>query len=113
MSILSSTNSGTHGIIADKGLLITWLKELGYDTQYQYYIATNNKYRFLPNVNFEEVYIRYEHRCQFHINIIKTSLDQQYSFSHKYIINTYADFIEFENDINRYIDKNVNSKEYK
>lgn len=109
MSILKSTNSGTHGIIADKGLLITWLKELGYDTHYQHYIDTNNKYRFLPNVNFEEVHVRSENRCQFHINIIKTNGDQLYSFNNRYIIRTYADFLDFENDINRYIDKNVNS----
>lgn len=113
MSILKSTNSGTHGIIADKGLLITWLKELGYDTRCSYYVATNDKYWFLPNVNFEEVLVRYENRWQFHINIITTSGDQHNSFSHKYIINTYADFLEFENDINRYIDKNVNSKKHK
>lgn len=109
MSILKSTNSGIHGIIVDKGLLIKWLKEIGYDTRCSYYVATNDKYRFLPNVNFEEIYVKSEDKTHFYINIITTNGDQHYSFNPRYIINNYSDFLEFENDINRYIDKNVNS----
>lgn len=109
MSILKSTNSGIHGIIPDKVLLIKWLKEIGYDTLGSYYVATNDKYRFLPNVNFEAVYVKSEDKTHFYINIITTNGDQHYSFNNRYIINTYSDFLEFENDVNRYIDKNVNS----
>lgn len=109
MSILKSTNSGTHGIIADKGLLITWLKEIGYDTLGVYYVAINYKYRFLPNVNFEEVYVKSEDKTHYYINVIKTNPDQNYLFLNRYIINTYSDFLTFKNDINTYIDKYVNS----
>ena len=109
MSILKSTNSGKRGIIADKKLLLKWLKEIGYDTLGAYYVATNDKYKFLPNVNFEDVFVRSENKSHFYINIITTNGDQHYSFNNKYIIETYADFLEFENDINRYIDKHVNS----
>ena len=109
MSILSSTNSGIHGVIVDKELLRKELKELGYDTLGSYYVATNDKYRFLPNVNFEEVYIKSENKTHYHINIITTNGDQQWSFYHRYIIRNYADFLTFKNDINLYIDKYVNS----
>lgn len=109
MSILKSTNSGIHGITADKRLLITWLKEIGYDTRASYYVATNDKYRFLPNVNFEEVYVKSEDKTHFYINIITTNGDQHYSFNNRYIINTYSDFLSFKKDINIYIDKYVNS----
>lgn len=109
MSILSSTNSGIHGIIPDKDLLITWLKEIGYDTLGVYYVAVNYKYRFLPNINFEDVYVRSENKNHFYINVIKTNPDQNYLFLNRYIINTYADFLAFKEDINSYIDKHVNS----
>lgn len=109
MSILKSTNSGVNGIIPNKELLTAWLKEIGYDTLGSYYVATNNKYRFLPNVNFEEVYIKSEDKTHYHINIITTNGDQQYSFYHRYIIRNYADFLTFKKDINIYIDKYVNS----
>lgn len=109
MSILKSTNSGTHGIIPDKKLLISWLKEIGYDTLGAYYVATNNKYRFLPNVNFETVYVRSEDKTHYYINVIKTNPDQNYLFLSRYIINTYCDFLTFKNVINIYIDKHVNS----
>jgi hypothetical protein len=109
MSILKSTNSGTHGIIPDKKLLISWLKEIGYDTLGSYYVATNEKYKFLPNVNFEEIYVKSEDKTHYYINIIKTNGDQHYSFYPRYIINTYSDFLTFKKDINIYIDKYVNS----
>lgn len=109
MSILKSTSSGIHGIIPNKELLITWLKEIGYDTLGSYYVATNNKYRFLPNVNFEESYVKSEDKTHYYINVITTNGDQQYSFYHRYIINTYSDFLTFKKDINIYIDKYVNS----
>jgi hypothetical protein len=107
MSILSSTNSGIHGIKPNKELLIGWLKEIGYDTLGSYYVAVNYKYRFLPNVNFEEVYVHSENKTIYYINVIKTNPDQNYLFLNRYIINTYADFITFKNDINAYIDKYV------
>lgn len=109
MSILKSTNSGIHGIIANKELLITWLKEIGYDTRASYYVATNDKYRFLPNVNFEAVYVKSEDKTRYYINIITTKGDQHYSFNNRYIIETYSDFLSFKKDINIYIDKYVNS----
>lgn len=43
MSILKSTNSGIYSVKADKGLLLTWLKEIGYDIIGSYYVATNEK----------------------------------------------------------------------
>ena len=109
MSILSSTNSGIHGIIPDKEFIITSLKELGYDVLAEYYVATNSKYRFLPNVNFEDVYVRSENKNHFYIHVIKTNQDQNYHFLNRYIINTYADFLTFKEDINAYIEKHVNS----
>lgn len=109
MSILKSTNSGIHGIIVDKGLLLTWLKEIGYDTIGSYYVVTNNKYNFLPNISLENVFVRSEHKWNFYINIITTNGDQHYSFYHRYIIKTYSDFLTFKKDINIYIDKYVNS----
>lgn len=109
MSILKSTNSGTHGIEPDKGLIITWLKEIGYNTHCAYYVAVNNKYRFLPNVNFEEVYVKSENKTHYYINIITTNGDQHYSFNNRYIIKSYSDFLTFKKDINIYIDKYVNS----
>lgn len=109
MSILKSTNSGINGIIPNKELLTRWLKEIGYDTLGAYYVATNDKYRFLPNVNFEAVYVKSEDKTHYYINIITTNGDQQYSFYHRYIINTYADFLTFKKDVNVYIDKYVNS----
>lgn len=109
MSILKSTNSGINGIIPNKELLTAWLKEIGYDTLGSYYVATNDKYRFLPNVNFEELYVRSEDKTHYYINVIKTNPDQNYLFLSRYIINTYADFLTFKNDINTYIDKYVNS----
>ena len=109
MSILKSTNSGIHGIIPNKELLTEWLKEIGYDTLGAYYVATNDKYRFLPNVNFEAVYVKSEDKTHYYINIIKTNSDQNYLFLNRYIINSYSDFITFKNDINAYIDKYVNS----
>ena len=105
MSILKSTNSGINGIIPNKELLTAWLKEIGYDTLGSYYVATNDKYRFLPNVNFEELYVRSEDKTHYYINVIKTNPDQNYCFSSRYIINNYSDFITFKNDINAYIDK--------
>ena len=109
MSILNSTNSGIHGIIPNKELLTRWLKEIGYDTLGAYYVAINYKYRFLPNVNFEAVYVRSEDKTHYYINVIKTNPDQNYLFLNRYIINTYADFLAFKEDINSYIDKHVNS----
>ena len=109
MSILKSTNSGVHGIKVDKGILLTELKKLGYDIIGSYYVATNEKYKFLPNINLEDVYVSDEQQWHFYINIIKTNGDQQYSFYHRYIINTYSDFLTFKKDINIYIDKYVNS----
>lgn len=109
MSILKSTNSGIHGIIVDKELLRKELKELGYDTLGSYYVSTNEKYKFLPNINLEDVYVRDEQKWHFYINIITTNGDQHYSFYHRYIINNYSDFLTFKNDINIYIDKYVNS----
>ena len=109
MSILKSTNSGINGIIPNKELLTRWLKEIGYDTLGAYYVAINYKYRFLPNVNFEEVYVRSEDKTHYYINVIKTNPDQNYLFLNRYIINTYADFLKFKNVINIYIDKHVNS----
>ena len=109
MSIIKSTNSGKLGIIADKKLLLKWLKEIGYDTLGAYYVATNDKYKFLPNVNFEDVYVRSENKSHFYINIITTNGDQYYSFNTRYIINNYSDFLILKNDINKYIDKHVNS----
>ena len=105
MSILKSTNSGINGIIPDKELLTRWLKEIGYDTLGSYYVAVNYKYRFLPNVNFEELYVRSEDKTHYYINIIKTNSDQNYLFLNRYIINSYSDFLTFKNDINAYIDK--------
>jgi hypothetical protein len=109
MSILKSTNSGIHGIKVDKEILLTELKELGYDITGSYYVSTNEKYRFLPNINLEDVYVRDEQQWHFYINIITTNGDQHYSFYHRYIINTYSDFLTFKKDINIYIDKYVNS----
>lgn len=109
MSILKSTNSGIHGIKVDKGILLTKLKELGYDIIGSHYVSTNEKYSFLPNINLEDVYVRDEQQWHFYINIITTNGDQHYSFYHRYIINTYSDFLTFKNDINIYIDKYVNS----
>ena len=109
MSILSSTNSGIHGVIIDKEFLISSLKELGYDIPCSYYVATNDKYRFLPNINMEAVYIKSEDKTHYQINIIKTTSDQQWSFYHRYIIRNYSDFLNFKKDINLYIDKYVNS----
>ena len=109
MSILKSTNSGINGIIPDKELLTRWLKEIGYDTLGSYYVAVNYKYRFLPNVNFEDVYVRSENKNHFYINVIKTNPDQNYLFLNRYIINTYSDFLTFKKDINIYIDTHVNS----
>ena len=109
MSILKSTNSGIHGIIPDKEFIVSSLKELGYDVLGAYYVATNSKYRFLPNVNFEDVYVRSENKNLFYINVIKTNTDQNYLFLNRYIINTYSDFLTFKKDINIYIDKHVNS----
>lgn len=105
MSILKSTNSGINGIIPNKELLTAWLKEIGYDTLGSYYVATNDKYRFLPNVNFEELYVKSEDKTHYYINIIKTNSDQNYLFLNRYIINSYADFLAFKYDINSYIDK--------
>ena len=105
MSILKSTNSGINGIIPNKELLTAWLKEIGYDTLGSYYVATNDKYRFLPNVNFEELYVKSEDKTHYYINIIKTNSDQNYLFLNRYIINSYSDFLTFKNDINAYIDK--------
>jgi hypothetical protein len=110
MSILSSTNSGIHGIIPDKEFIIRSLKELGYDVLAVYYVATNSKYRFLPNVNFEEVYVHSENKTIYYINVIKTNPDQNYLFLNRYIINTYADFLTFKEDINKYIDKHITSQ---
>ena len=109
MSILSSTNSGIHGIIPDKEFIINSLKELGYDVLCEHYVATNDKYRFLPNVNFEEVYIKSQNIYHYHINVIPTNNDQIYSFYHRYIIRNYSDFLNFKKDINIYIEKYVNS----
>ena len=109
MSILKSTNSGIHGIKVDKGILLTELKELGYDIIGSYYVSRNEKYKFLPNINLEDVYVRSTQQWHFYINIIKTNGDQQYSFYHRYIINTYSDFLTFKKDVNIYIDKYVNS----
>lgn len=109
MSILKSTNSGINGIIPNKELLTRWLKEIGYDTLGAYYVAINDKYRFLPNVNFEAVYVKSEDKTHYYINIMKTNGDQNYLFLNRYIINTYSDFLTFKNDINAYIDKYVNS----
>lgn len=110
MSILSSTNSGVHSIILDKELLIRSLKGLGYDKiDYSYYVVTNEKYKFLPNINLVETYIQNEKKCYYYINIVKTSDDQNYLFLNRYIINTYSDFLTFKNDITTYIDKYVNS----
>ena len=109
MSILSSTNSGIHGIILDKEFIINSLKELGYDIMGSYYVSSNEKYKFLPNINLEDVYVKLENKTHFYINIIKTKGDQQYSFYHRYIINNYSDFLTFKKDITKYIDKYVNS----
>lgn len=109
MSILSSTNSGIHGIKPNKDLIIAWLKEIGYDTLGAYYVAINYKYRFLPNVYFEEVYVKSEDKTHYYINVIKTNPDQNYLFLNRYIINSYADFLTLKNDMNTYIDKHVNS----
>ena len=65
MSILKSTNSGVHGIKVDKGILLTELKELGYDIIGSYYVFTNEKYKFLPNINLEDVYVRNEQQWHF------------------------------------------------
>ena len=109
MSILKSTNSGIHGIIPNKEFIINSLKELGYDVLCERYVATNNKYRFLPNVNFEETYVVSENKTRYYINVITTNGDQHYSFYHRYIINNYSDFLTFKKDINIYIEKYVNS----
>lgn len=109
MSILSSTNSGIHGIKPNKDLLIAWLKEIGYDTLGSYYVAVNYKYRFLPNVNFEEMYVKSEDKTYYYINVIKTNPDQNYLFLNRYIINSYANFLTLKEDMNTYIDKHVNS----
>ena len=109
MSIISSTNSGIHGIKPNKESLIAWLKEIGYDILGAYYVAVNYKYRFLPNVNFEEVYVKSEDKTHYFINVIKTNPDQNYLFLNRYIINTYADFLTFKKVINTYIDTHVNS----
>lgn len=105
MSILKSTNSGINGIIPNKELLTAWLKEIGYDTLGSYYVATNEKYRFLPHINLEDMYVRSENQWHFYINIIAINGDQHYCFSTRYIINHYSDFLTFKNDINAYIDK--------
>ena len=76
---LKSTNSGINGIIPNKELLTAWLKEIGYDTLGSYYVAVNYKYRFLPNVNFEELYVRSEDKTHYYINVIKTNPDQKLS----------------------------------
>ena len=109
MSILKSTNSGIYSVKADKGLLLTWLKEIGYDIIGSYYVATNEKYRFLPHINLEDMYVISKNQWHFYINIIAINGDQHYCFSTRYIINTYSDFLTFKNDINAYIDKYVNS----
>lgn len=113
MSILKSTNSGTNGIFINKELLIKLLKEMGYDTLGPHYVATNKKYKFLPNIYFDEIWEKSEKPLFFYIypriNIVKENDDQYFSFSNKYIIKTYADFLSFKNDINMYIDKYVNS----
>lgn len=109
MSILKSTNSGIHGIILDKKFIIRSLKELGYDIIGSYHISTNEKYGFLPNINLEAVYVKSENKTHYYINVITTNGDQHYSFYHRYIINTYSDFLTFKKDINIYIDKYVNS----
>lgn len=109
MSILKSTNSGIHGIKVDKGLLLTVLKEMGYDTLGSSYVVSNEKYKFLPKISLEDVFVRSEHKWNFYINIITTKGDQHYSFYHRYIIKTYSDFLSFKKDINIYIDKYVNS----
>ena len=46
MSILKSTNSGTHGVIVNRQLLHKELKELGYVTISSYYVVRNEKYKF-------------------------------------------------------------------
>ena len=109
MSILKSTNSGIHGIIPDKKFIIRSLKELGYDIIGSYHMSTNEKYRFLPNINLEAMYVKSENKTHYYINVIKTNPDQNYLFLNRYIINTYADFLTFKKDINIYIDKYVNS----
>lgn len=113
MSIIKSTNSGTNGIFVNKELLIKLLKEIGYDTLGPYYVATNKKYRFLPNIFFEEIWVKSENPILFYIhfciNTVKENDDQRFSFSNKYNIKTYSDFLSFKKDINIYIDKYVNS----
>lgn len=109
MSILKSTNSGTYNVIINKWLLLKELKELGYDSIGSYYVTKNEKYKFLPKINLEVVYVRSENKWHYYINIITTNGDQHYSFNTRYIINTYSDFLSFKKDINIYIDKNVNS----
>lgn len=109
MSILKSTNSGTHGVTVNRQLLHKELRELGYVTISSYYVVRNEKYKFLPNISLEPLYVSSENKWHYYINIHTTNGDQHYSFYHRYIINTYSDFLTFKNDINIYIDKYVNS----